>query len=790
MSPAQRTLAIALLAIGGLATFVALRMEIVSDVTHFLPDANDRSLARLSKEIAQSELTRTMVLAIGGPSADVARAAGLDLEAALREEPRVSPQLAFLEGGPPQDLERAMWELYQPRRLGFVADDGAAAEALTTDAGLAETARDLKRRLASPLSPLVSRVAPSDPFLALTRLFERLEGGRADGLAVVDGRFMTDDERHAFLFLGTRAAAFDGGAQRPLLEGLEDAFAEVNARHDGALTLQSSGVNRFAVRAETMIKGDIIRVSSLSVLGLLLLCALLFRSLRLVVLTAAPVSAGVLAGCAVNLALFGRVHSVTLAFGASLIGVCIDYAVHFYSHHVLAPDPGGPKRTLAHIWTGLLLGATTTVAGFTGLAWSSFPGLRELAVFAGAGIGTALLATRWLVPPLMPAVREPRPFQRRLAIRAGRLLDGMRARRRMLWALPAAAIGVIALGAPAVEWNDDIAALNKLDPALLAEDEAVRAKITRYEQGRMVVALGESEEEALQINDRVERALADAAAAGELKGYRTLAPMLPSAARQRAVQGALRSADVWPRLERALVREGFRPEGFAPFREALEAPPAEPVTFAELASSPLAPFVRPFKVDLGERTAFLGFLHGVAAPDAVAARLAGIDGAVFVDHGALMSQIYRTYRSRTVDLLLVGLAVVLALVALRYRSASRTLAAFAPAVLAAGVTVAVLALLGLPLNLLALTALLMVVSMGVDYGVFLVEAATSHPAGLPATLIGIIVACASTVLGFGLLALSDHPALQTIGVTSAVGIVASLLLAPTALVLTRSEAAA
>ncbi|MFT7583552.1 MAG: putative exporter, partial [Myxococcota bacterium] len=119
-------------------------------------------------------------------------------------------------------------------------------------------------------------------------------------------------------------------------------------------------------------------------------------------------------------------------------------------------------------------------------------------------------------------------------------------------------------------------------------------------------------------------------------------------------------------------------------------------------------------------------------------------------------------------------------------------AAFVPAVLAAAVTVAVLSLLGRPLNILSLTALLMIVSMGVDYGVFLAEAPGRDGGGegdahLRATLVALVVACVSTVLGFGLLALSDHPALSSLGLTAGVGVTASVLIAPSVLVLTRAR---
>src|SRR5690606_13409663 len=103
-------------------------------------------------------------------------------------------------------------------------------------------------------------------------------------------------------------------------------------------------------------------------------------------------------------------------------------------------------------------------------------------------------------------------------------------------------------------------------------------------------------------------------------------------------------------------------------------------------------------------------------------RIEEVEGARLIDVRAVMERAYGAYRGRMTTLLLVGLAAVLVLVVARYRDRRRTPLAAAPALLSAAGTVGLLGLIGVPLNLLALVALLMVVSMGVDYGVFLAEA--------------------------------------------------------------------
>ena len=80
--------------------------------------------------------------------------------------------------------------------------------------------------------------------------------------------------------------------------------------------------------------------------------------------------------------------------------------------------------------------------------------------------------------------------------------------------------------------------------------------------------------------------------------------------------------------------------------------------------------------------------------------------------------------------------------------------------------------------------------MGVDYSVFLVDAYDAPETGaVVAALMSALLAGASTIAAFGLLALSEHPVLSGLGLTAAVGIGACLTLAPAALVLLRPGAA-
>lgn len=762
-----------------------LGLEVEQDITHFLPEAEDATLARIAAEVASSDQNRTVTLTVAAPDAAVAAAAVGALGARLAAHDGV----AWVQDPSDDTFQRAFYELYFPRRTLFASDTPSSLAAELDDEGLRERARDLRRRLSLPTAPLVREIAPSDPWLLFPRHFERLERANQGGLVVRGGQLVTADGRHGVLVFATRASPFETQAQRGLEAAIAEAFAEVNEAHGGVLELEQSGVARIALASEAAIKGDVSRVGTAGVLGVVFFLLLLFRSPRLLVLGHVPLVVGFAAALVTSRLVFGTLHGLTLAFGATLIGVAIDYVAHYLNHQVLAPSSDGPEGTMRRIWPGLWLGALTTIVGLGGLAGTSFPAIREMAVFTCVGVLAALLSTRFLLPPFMPVAPTATGLHRRLGEVTASALVRLRGSRLTLALLPLLALGLLAAGLSRLTWQDDIRVLGGLDGDLLAEDERVRERVARMDAGRFVVSFGADLEEALDRNDRVHHVLAEAIEAGELAQQRSLHDLLWSARLQRENHAALADFDAWQRTARAFAAEGFVEDAFAPFRDVLGADAPEPLTRVDLEGTPVERLVAPFVLELGDEDATRGvavltFVQGVTAAQALAARLDEV-GATLFDQQAYLESAYGRFRTTTLEVVGLGLLVVFLLVAVRYRRRpARALAAFMPAVLAAAAAFGVAALVG-ELHLMHVVALLLVSSMGVDYGVFVVES-EQHPEGIGPTVVSLLVACASTVLSFGTLAMSDNPALEALGLTVAVGVLMSLLLAPAAALLLRS----
>lgn len=799
IAPGRASVIASLLLLTAMGVFCAARLRVTNDVTRFLGAASEDELVRVSRRLAESDLNRMLVLTIRGESAEAAIAAA----SGMAERLRGHPEVARVESGPPEGVDEALRALYLPRALLFLSDrPEEELPARLSDEGLAEAVDALLAQLRLPSAALVKNLAPRDPLLAFWGVIRRLEATRAGGLGVRDGRYLTPDGEAA-LFVESRRSAFATAAQRRLQEAVDAAFAAEQqaaaAAGRGALRLERAGVAPIALASEASVRRDVSRISLLSTAGIVLLFLGLFRSARALALGLATLAAGVLSGLTANLLLFGEVHGITLAFGSALMGVCIDYTTHLVNHHALDPNAAAPGEaagvvTLRRMWHGLLLGALTTAAGFAGLLTTSFPGIREIATFGVVGVLAALLATRFLVAPLLPQASRPPALHVRLAAAAGALLDALRARRRVLVALPLSALALCALGLPRLEFEDSPKRLYAEDPDLAAERDRVRARVSRADGARFVVALGPDAETALRRNDAAALRLEAAVAAGELGGFRSLHALLWSAELQAEnAAGLAARADLAERLRAALAAAGFRPEAFAEGLGALSGPAPAPLTLEDVLATPLGGLAGRLVIEGEDGVMILTLLREVRDGAGLAARFADLEGVRYFDQERFLAGVWGSYRGQVLRLLAIGVLAMLAVVAARYRRPRDVFAAFTPALLGALTTVAALALLGESLHLLHLVALLLVLGTGADYGIFLVEAAR-RPAGaergLGSTLLSIAIACATTCLAFALLALSEQPVLRAIGLTIGLGVSSSLVLAPTTLILTGAAPAA
>ena len=148
-------------------------------------------------------------------------------------------------------------------------------------------------------------------------------------------------------------------------------------------------------------------------------------------------------------------------------------------------------------------------------------------------------------------------------------------------------------------------------------------------------------------------------------------------------------------------------------------------------------------------------------------------GVSYIDHIAASSNLMRSFRRIIAWLLSLGYVIAAVVLYPSYRT--RTWRALAPALFATLAAMGTIGWMGQSLNLFSMIGQVLVLGMGVDYGIFMQGKRGSD---FGAAILGVTLAAMSTLLSFGLLTFSSTPALANFGLSVLVGIGFSWILAP------------
>jgi predicted exporter len=203
-----------------------------------------------------------------------------------------------------------------------------------------------------------------------------------------------------------------------------------------------------------------------------------------------------------------------------------------------------------------------------------------------------------------------------------------------------------------------------------------------------------------------------------------------------------------------------------------------PVEFKDLQGTALGLRVGNLLFPYGQGWAGVILLRGVedsAALDQWAADL-GSEAVFTLDLKSESERMVQAYRDHALSLWGIGIAAVVLVLLAGTRSVGTLLRVIMPVAASVLVVCALLLALGQSLSLFHLVALLLVVGIGLDYGLFF-NSMFARVEERSRTALSLLMCSATTVTVFGVLALSSTPVLSAIGVTVALGAVLCLALA-------------
>jgi len=778
--PARRRAAVLLmwLALVLASVWQITRTSFVADLTAFLPASPDAQQRVLIEQLQSGTPARTLLIGIDGGTAQTRADASRALAGALRK----SGLFEQVNNGETEAWTDVGTWLFEHR----YALSPAIEPQRFTPAGLKEGINETLSLLGTPLGNTLKPLLNRDPTGETQRIAESLIPSSAPRSEA--GVWTSRQGGRALLVAGTQAPGADLDAQAVAVAKVREAFTEV-AKSQPGLTLKVSGAPVFGVDSRAQIEREIkwLSVVGTGIMATLLLLA--FASLPALLVAMLPVASGVLAGIVAVSLFFGSVHGITLGFGTTLIGEAVDYAIYFLIQARGLKDSGGWRAWVRESWPTVRLGLLTSVCGFTALLFSGFPGLMQLGVFSVAGLIGAVLATRHVLPVLMPDGAQGSGLRRQMGAFAAWAVRGLPRLRWPLLALGVAALAV--LFSRGDLWHAELGSLSPINQEALDLDASLRADLSAGDARSLVVVQAANLQATLEQAEAVVRTLEPLVEAGQLAGVDSITRWLPSNAVQAARKAALPDAAT---LNAALVQatQGgpLKAERLAPFVTEVQQARALPdITLESLKGTALKPVIDALLLKRadGSYVALLPLQAVQAQGDkldlpAVQAALKSLPGVQTLEIGAELKRTYARYLGEAQTQALLGALAVVLLVAATLRSLPRLLAVCQPLLLSVLLTMGGLAACGVHLGILHLVGLLLVVAVGSNYALFFDmlrhDPKTSSSGEIDHdTLASLLLANLTTVLSFGLIAMSGIPALASIGRVVAPGALLALVLA-------------
>lgn len=742
--------------------WLVANLRVDTNMAAFLPRDSSPAQRALVEQLRDGVISHLVLVAIEGvPSSQSA-----EISKRLAARLRTNGDFSSVENGEATSFDRDRDFLWRHR---YLLSDQVDAPRFTST-GLRTALQTDLQELGSTTGFLLKRTLAADPTGEMLHLIEQ-QIGDGTGPARRNGVWISPDGSRTLMLVRLRAAGSDIDGAQHALAAIRAGFAETAG--STAATLIMTGPPVFAVEARDRIKSDATRLSAIAGVFVAVFLLAVYRSPRLLLLAFVPVVSGALAGIAAVGLVFKTVHGITLGFGATLIGEAVDYAVYLFTQTAFDSPV---DQTLRRIWPTLRLGALTSILGFSAMLFSGFEGFAQLGLFTITGLAVAVCVTRWVLPALLPA--------RFAGVRQSRTLMWIAAtalRGRRLW--PAVLVLTVVAAASLFSgdrtfWAGNLSSLSPVPPEQQRLDQSLRKDMRTAGVDDLIVTRQPDQQAALRAAERIGALLLPVVHTGGLDGFDTPARYLPSIQMQTLRQAALPMASLLKTaLETALDGLPFQPDLFAPFLSDVEAQRTEPpIDLGDLGHTSISLKVESLLLHQDNGWVAMLSLHGLKATAVVAQAIANEPGAVLINLKAESDRLLGVYLREGTTLASLGGAAIGVLLLVILRSMRRLALVAAPLVAAVVVTFGVLRLGGHAVSIFNLFGVLLVVAIGSNYCLFF-DRQRLDPAGTPRVLASLMLANASTVTAFGVLAFSHTPVLHDLGLPVAIGALLSLIFA-------------
>lgn len=478
--------------------------------------------------------------------------------------------------------------------------------------------------------------------------------------------------------------------------------------------LTGTPIHSYYASSRSMLEINIICI--LSAVFLFALFRYYFSNIKLIIPTAISISLGILLGYIVCSLIFHSIHVLTFVFSTTLIGICIDYSLHYYI-----------EKDLSKIFKSLTVSMLTTVSAFAVLLFSGVELLKQIAVFTMTGLFSVYLMVV-LFYPLLKINTKQRTIGFSLSEKTKKIL---------LYSVAAVAF----CGLFFIQFNDDIKDMYVPSKKLAGAEKLYKEVTDNNSKITFAIVRGNNLQDILEKEEALIKEV-------NFTKIQALSKYLPSH-KQQAKNRELR---------KNLYNHSLK--NYATFLSSEQVnkllTEEYPADYLNMDKNSI------FSEFLIDKNTSLVMLYDIKDPQVI------IDnGYEYIDVQQSISDRIKNCRINCLVMLLPVFVILFILLSVIYKP-KNTLKILTPSILATTFSIGVLSIFNVEINLFHVLAIFLIIGFGLDYSVF-------KAGGIKGSKDAVLLSCLTTVFSFLLLALTNFKLISSLGLILSIGLSVSYL---------------
>jgi len=530
------------------------------------------------------------------------------------------------------------------------------------------------------------------------------------------------------------------------------------------LEMYFSGFPFHSYESASSAQREITILLTISMIFILLLFLIIFRSPIPIIFSIIDISVSLVLATTAVFLFFREVHVFTFIFGTTLIGICIDYSIHFFIRWKGNAALKNGNEIRSSISKCLITCFVSTTICFVVILFTPFPIFRQFSVFTLVGLISSFL-TAYCIYPLLKVPDERKRHLKFL----DRKIISMPPVLKIMFAsgLAAAFIVILYLNPHGLRINTDLNSLYTMSPFLERSEKKAAAVLDHGSSPWYFIVAGRSAEETLQNEEWLIWQLEEEVTRGNLSSFLGTSMFVPSLERQRRTYQAMSALLPLARLQYENL--GFPPEYAELF-------------YAEFAAGEI--YFSPEGLDsLAEiSNLWIGEVNGYyfscvfpfhAKDVGIFNSIADAHDFVFLINKEEDINYDLDILTRTIVVLFfIAYFIISVVIFIRYPLKKSIKICITPG-LGILAVLAVLAVRGISLGFLPISALILVFGLAIDFSIFMSGGKDREEKKL--VRFAVLMSFLTSSLSFGILTFSSFAPVSIFGFTVAVGLAAAFI---------------